>query len=105
MGQLSADDVDAPEKSRLDAAGLGEAGIGQHFDVAVSDVGEGLGGGASVGTGHVRHAIVRNAFLDVNGMIVGRRVGRFSAAALVDGDVHEDTPRAHAAQHLVVDQL
>src|SRR2546425_270632 len=46
VGELAVHDVDAAGQCGIKAARFGQPVIGQQFDVAVSDVGQGLGGGA-----------------------------------------------------------
>src|SRR3974390_870946 len=103
MGHLAVHDVDPPDQGGLNAAGFGEAGIGEELNVAIGDVGQGLGGSAGIGARHVRHAIVRCAFVHEDRVVMGGGAGGFSAAALVNGDVHKDAARPHAAEHFAAD--
>jgi len=43
VGELPIHHVDAAHEGRLEVAGFGQAGIGEQFDVAVSDIRERLG--------------------------------------------------------------
>ena len=43
--------------------------IRQHFEVAIRHVRQRLRGRARIGAGHVRHAIMRHAFLDIHGIV------------------------------------
>lgn len=56
--------VDTPDQLRRQSAGLGEAVVGEHLDVAMRDVGQRLGGGARVGCRHVGHGIAAHALLN-----------------------------------------
>ena len=97
--------VEAAEEGGVFGAGFFEAVVGELFDVAVGDVGEGLGGGAGVGGGHVRDAVMDDAFFDVGGMGVGGGPAGFGAATLIDGDIDEDAAGTHAAKHFAVDEF
>lgn len=104
-GQLAVLDADAGQETRLALAGAGEALVGNQLHKRIGHVGQGLGGGAGVGPGHVGDAVVNHAFFDVGGLVVGGGAGGFRATALVDGDIHKDAPRAHPFEHRPVNQL
>ena len=89
-----------PSKRGLEAAGFGQAVVGEHFDVAIGHVRQRLRGGARVGAGHVGHAIMRHAFLDKDRIVMRGGARGFGAAALVNGDVHQHAAGPHAAQHV-----
>ena len=103
-GDLAALHVDAANQGGLQLARFRQAVIGQKLDVAMGDVGQGLGRGARIGAGHVGDAIVGDAFLDKDRVVVSRCVRGLGAPALVDGDIHQNTAGAHAAEHFAVDQ-
>ena len=63
--------VDAPGQLRRQSAGLGEAVVGEHLDVAMRDVGQRLGGGARVGCRHVGHGIAAHALLNEHRGVLG----------------------------------
>ena len=71
--------VDAPDQLRRQSAGLGEAVVGEHLDVAMRDVGQRLGGGARAGGRHVGHGIVAHALLNEHRVVVGGRAREVSA--------------------------
>jgi hypothetical protein len=71
VGEVAVLGVEAAEEGGVFGAGFFEAVVGELFDVAVGDVGEGLGGGTGVGGGHVRDAVMDDTFFDVGGMGVG----------------------------------
>ena len=92
--------VDAADQRRLLLAGFGQPVIGQQLEVAVGHVRQRLGRRARVGAGHVGHAIVGDAFLDEDRVVVRRRARGLGAAALVDGDIHQHAARPHPPQHV-----
>src|SRR5256712_2568129 len=57
------------------------------------------------GRGHVRHAVVHHAFLDVHRIAVRRRPRGLRDAALVDADVDQRRAAAHAPEHAAADEL
>src|SRR5438309_1861005 len=57
------------------------------------------------GRGHVRHAVVHHAFLDVYRIAVRRRPRGLRDAALVDADVDQRRAAAHAPEHDAADEL
>ena len=85
--------------------GAGESLVSNQFNIRVGDVGESLGGGAGVGAGHVGDAVVKYTFFHIDGIVVGCRTGGFGAAALIDGDIHEDAAGTHASEHGAGDEL
>lgn len=68
-------------------------------------VGQGDGAGAGDGAGHVADAVVDDAVQGVDGVVVGGDVGGFAAAALVDGDIHEDGAGFHFLQVFLLEEL
>ena len=68
-------------------------------------IGQGEGGGAGDRAGHVGHAVMHHAVLYIGRLRMRGGPAAFEAAALVDGDVHQDGARPHAADHLAGDQL
>ena len=52
--------------------------------------------GREAAAGHIRHAVVDNALLDVDGFAVRRRARRLETAALVDRNIYDDRAVAHA---------
>ena len=79
--------------------GDGEAVVGDEFDERVGNVGKSLGSGSGVSAWHVGDAVVEDPFFDVNGVVVGSGPRGFGATSLIDGDIDEDTARAHTAKH------
>src|SRR6267143_1079362 len=57
------------------------------------------------GRGHVRHAIVHHAFLDVDRVAVRRQPRGLRDPALVDADVDQRRAAAHAPEHVAADEL
>ena len=64
-----------------------------------------MGSGSGVSTWHIGDAVVKDAFFDVDGVVVGGRARGFGATALIDSDINENTSRAHAAEHGAGDEL
>ena len=56
-------------------------------------------------TGHVTHTVMDHAFFHEHGIIMGSHMGGLAAAALVDGDVHDDSALLHQLQMLSANQL
>jgi hypothetical protein len=79
--------------------------VGNQFDVGIGDIGEGLGGSSGISARHICNAVVKNAFLNINRIIVRGGAGSLSAATLINSDVDKDTTRAHAAKHGTGDEL
>ena len=79
--------------------------VGDEFDIGIGDIGEGLGGSTSISTRHICDAVVKNAFLNINRIIVRGGAGSLRAATLINGDVDKDTTRAHAAKHGTGDEF
>jgi len=104
-GELSILGADAGEKPGLTAASSGKSLVGDQFDVRVGDVGKSLGCGAGVSAGHVGHAVVKNALLDIDRIVVSRGTGSFGAPPLIDGDVDEDAAGTHPAEHGAGDEF
>ena len=104
-GELSILGADAGEKPGLTTASSGETLVGDQFDVRVGDVGKSLGCGAGVSARHVGHAVVEDAFLDIDRVVVSRGAGSFGATPLIDGDVDEDAAGAHPAEHSAGDEF
>src|SRR5712691_2496280 len=61
--------------------------------------------GPRAGRGHVRHAIVHHALLDVDRIAVRRRPRGLRDPALVDADVDQRRAAAHAPEHVTADEL
>jgi hypothetical protein len=91
--------VDAANQGRLFFACAFQAEIREQFHVPVGDVSKRLRGGARVRGGHVRHAVVRNTFLNINRIEMRRWSRRFSTTALINRDVHKHAPGFHFSQH------
>lgn len=68
-------------------------------------VSQGNGAGAGNGAGHVADAVVDHAVQGVDGVVVGGDMGGFAAAALVDGDIHEDGAGFHFLQVFLLEEL
>ena len=80
--------------------GKGQPVVGDEFDERVGNVGEGLGGGSGISPWHVGDAVVEDAFLDEDGVIVSSRPGGFGTTPLIDGDIHEDAAWSHPTKHV-----
>ena len=92
--------VDSRQQLGLGAAGVLQGFVRQEHDPPRGHVTERLGGCAGIGARHVGHAVVKDVFLEIGGIIVGGGAACLGAAALVDGDIHQDTSRCHLFQHL-----
>ena len=68
-------------------------------EVGERGVGERVGGGGRHRAGHVADAVVDDAVLHVDGVVVGGLAGRLDATALVDGDVDDHRARLHGGDH------
>ncbi len=64
-----------------------------------------MGSGSGVSAWHIGDAVVKDAFFDVDGVVVGSGPRGFGATALIDSDIDEDTSRAHTAKHGAGDEL
>ena len=82
-----------------------QAVLGQAENVGQGGRGEGFGGGARHGAGHVRHAVVDDALLDVDRVGVAGVAGGLHGAPQVDVHVDDDGAGAHRAHHLAGDDL
>ena len=95
----------------LHQCGIGFAGgfsthIGDLQGVGEGSSSEGQGGGSGNGTGHISNRIVENAVLDEEGVgVSGDSIYGFDGAALVNGNIHQNTARAHGFDHFFGDQL
>ena len=78
--------------------------VGDFHGVRQGGIGQGHGGRARHGPGHVGHAVVDHAVNHVNGIAVGSGLGGFETASLVDGHVHQDRTRLHGFEHFSSDQ-
>ena len=105
MSQVAIHRVDAADERRLAFAGFLQTEIREEFDIAISNVGQGLRGGARIGRGHVRDAVVNDSLFHVNRVEVRRRARRFHATALVDRNVDDNAAGPHRAKHFARDQL
>jgi hypothetical protein len=92
--------VNATYKGGLFFTGAFKTEIGEQFHIAKRDVCERLSSRARVRRGHVCHAIMRNAFLDINWIKVCSGSRCFRAAALINGNIHQHAARLHFPQHL-----
>src|ERR1700746_2032757 len=81
--------VNAANQGRLFFTCALETEIGEQFYVAKRDICKGLGCCARIGCRHVCHAIMRDTFLHVNWIKVRGGSRRFSATALIDGNIYE----------------
>ena len=79
--------------------------IGQELHVTIGDVRERLRRGARVRRRHVCHAIMRHAFLDVNGIEMRRWSRGFGATALINRNIYEHAAAFHLSQHYTCDQV
>src|SRR6266545_5744756 len=80
--------VDATNQRRLFLTCSLETEIGEQFHVTKGDIRKRMCSRARVGCGHVRHAIMRNTFLDVNWIKVRGGSRCFRAAALIDRNIY-----------------
>ncbi len=104
-GQFSILCADPREETWLTLGGHGQTVVGDKFDVGVGDIGEGLGGSSGISARHIGDAVVQNALLDINRIVVGGGAGSLCATALINGDVNQDTARAHPAKHGAGDEF
>ena len=104
-GQFSVARVNSANQRRLRLACTFEAEIGEQLNITISDVGERLRGRARVSRGHVCHAVVRDAFFDINWIDMCGRSRSFRAAALINGNIDEHAAGFHLFQHRARDQF
>src|SRR5215475_7365114 len=96
--------IDSTDERRLLFARTLEAQICEELHVTVGDVGKRLRRRARIRCGHVCHAIMRYALLDVNRIEMCGWSRGFSATALIDRDIHEHAAALHLSQHCTRDQ-
>ena len=99
-GEITILRANACEESGLALGGKGQPVVGDEFDERVGNVGEGLGGGSGISPWHIGDAVVEDALLDEDGVIVSRGSGGFGATPLIDGDIHEDAAWSHPTKHV-----
>src|SRR5439155_16791206 len=87
VSNVAVQDVDSAAKRRLLFTGLLQSVVCHKLDVPIRHIRQRLSRGARVSAGHVGHAIMSYAFLNVNGMFVRSGPRSVGAAALIDGDV------------------
>ena len=92
--------VNPSDKDPVALTGIVDSMICHHVDQFPGGVGERLGRGAGISRGHVRDAVMEDAFFLKDGVLVGCGPARFRATALVNGYVHQYAAGAHEFNHL-----
>src|SRR5256885_14232890 len=87
--------VDPTNECRLLFACALKAEIGQKLHVKIGDVSKRLRRGARVRCGHVCHAIMRHAFLNVNRIEMRRWSRGFTATSLINRNIYEHAAAFH----------
>src|SRR4029077_9835768 len=82
-GKYSVARVHTTKQGRLFIACTFQSAISQQFAVAAGNIRQRLSSGPRISSRHVGHAVMGDAFLDINGIEVGVWPRRFCAAALV----------------------
>ncbi len=73
--------------------------VGQQERILHGAVGEGIGGGLSHGTRHIRHAVMDHVFITENRIGVQGGLNGFNATTLVDGKTHHHRVRLRLPNH------
>ena len=97
--------VDSAEQCRLLRARFCQSVIREHFNVSIGHVRQRLRRRARIRARHVRHAIMRHAFLDKDRIVMRRGPRSFRASALIDRNIHQHAAGTHPPQHFAPDQL
>ncbi len=100
MHQIAPIGVHSLAQRRAGGNGAVQAQLGQQAYVGEGGVGQGEGRGVGHRRRHIGHAVVQHLVHPVDRVAEGCGVGRFDAAALVDGDIHDHRSRLHVRHHL-----
>ena len=100
VGDLAADGVDALRERGVVGDRTDDALVGDRLDVRQRHVRQRLRRRDRNGARHVRDAVVDDAVDLEHRVVVGRRVRRLEASALVDRDIDEHRAGLHQAEHL-----
>src|SRR5205823_11740888 len=91
--------VDAADQRRLFFACALESEVSEQLHITIRYIGKSLCRGACVRCGHIRHAIMRNSFLNINRIEMRGWSRCLRAAALVDRNINQHTAALHLPQH------
>ena len=105
VGHFAFQGVEAFGQSRVLLSSFACAEVGDPHEVRERRVGESQRGGMRNSAGHVGDAVVHHSIDHVAGIGVRSGPGGFNAAALIDGDIHDDGALFHLRDHGACDDF